>query len=996
MARFSDDSLRKLKDETDIIALIESYGTKLKQRGSSEEFIGLCPIHDDHEPSLCVNRQKKEWNCLGACQCGGDVFKWVMHAHKVGFRHAVNLMLGGETGSDGQTKYTTQRRLECPLDSSLSDGQFLQQVSAYYQSCLTLNIDAQEYLTKRGIGAAEAIKTFGIGFCDRSLGLRIPHSRVKAGSELRNKLTELGVLRATGHEHLRGCVTFPVTDGSGVTQIYGRRIQKAEVRQDGKRTTSQEAAKLWLSRPIDGLWNEAALQACDEIIVCESIIDALTFWCAGYRNVTTTFSSSFFPEQLKQAVLRYNVKRILLAYDNDEAGRKATERDDIMLYNLGLEVFQVRFPSGMDVNDYARAREDEPGWAQAALGGAIRSADWLGKGSAKPDITTPTFNHSENTSQQIAQELSRSAQAAGYAVQPAEQMQAAKEESKLSQQPISVPTVQPEPNQVPAAKEEAATSTIEITASPAPAAPIETDFSITDKEISFTFGNRSYRVRGFFEKASGAESLKINLLVRRDELFHVDTFDLYAARARTAYIKEAASELHFDDQVIKRDLGKILLKLEQLQDKELSSLQESKSKQPAMSEAEQQAALALLQSPNLIEQILSDFAACGVVGEETNKLVGYLAVTSRKLLRPLAVIIQSSSAAGKSSLMEAILRFMPAEEQVNYSAMTGQSLFYMGSMDLKHKILSIAEEEGVAQASYALKLLQSEGQLTIASTGKDPNTGRMETQEYHVEGPVMIFLTTTAIDIDEELLNRCLVLTVDENREQTRAIHDRQRHNETLEGMLAGEDSANIRALHQNAQRLLRPLAVVNPLADRLEFIDDCARRRRDHMKYLALIRSITLLHQYQREVRTTTHGPRSIAYIEATAQDIALANRLADQVLGKSIDELPPQTRRLLIDLHAWARQECESKQLQLREFRFTRRDIREVLGWNQTALRKHVERLIEMEYMLPHRGVGRRVEYELLYDGRGREGQPTLCGLIDVNKLNPKPTPTITHHHP
>ena len=90
-------------------------------------------------------------------------------------------------------------------------------------------------------------------------------------------------------------------------------------------------------------------------------------------------------------------------------------------------------------------------------------------------------------------------------------------------------------------------------------------------------------------------------------------------------------------------------------------------------------------------------------------------------------------------------------------------------------MLAISEEEGAEQASYALKLLQSEGQLTIASTGKDPATGKLVTEEYHVEGPVMIFLTTTAIEIDEELLNRCIVLTVDENREQTRAIHELQR-----------------------------------------------------------------------------------------------------------------------------------------------------------------------------------------------------------------------------
>ncbi len=120
---------------------------------------------------------------------------------------------------------------------------------------------------------------------------------------------------------------------------------------------------------------------------------------------------------------------------------------------------------------------------------------------------------------------------------------------------------------------------------------------------------------------------------------------------------------------------------------------------------------------------------------------------------PLAVMVQSSSAAGKSSLMEAILALLPEEHRVEYSAMTGQSLFYMGETDLKHKVLAIVEEEGVSRAAYALKLLQSEGVLTIASTGKDPATGRLVTHQYRVEGPVMIFLTTTAIDLDEELLN---------------------------------------------------------------------------------------------------------------------------------------------------------------------------------------------------------------------------------------------------
>ena len=138
--------------------------------------------------------------------------------------------------------------------------------------------------------------------------------------------------------------------------------------------------------------------------------------------------------------------------------------------------------------------------------------------------------------------------------------------------------------------------------------------------------------------------------------------------------------------------------------------------------------------------------------------------------------------------MDAILGFVPEEERVQYSAMTGQSLFYMGETDLKHKVLAIVEEEGATRAAYALKLLQSEGVLTIASTGKDPSTGKLVTHQYRVEGPVMIFLTTTAIQLDEELLNRCLVLTVNEDRSQTQAIHRQQREQQTIEGLLAKKE----------------------------------------------------------------------------------------------------------------------------------------------------------------------------------------------------------------
>jgi hypothetical protein len=260
-----------------------------------------------------------------------------------------------------------------------------------------------------------------------------------------------------------------------------------------------------------------------------------------------------------------------------------------------------------------------------------------------------------------------------------------------------------------------------------PTAASGIEVEMKKNEVLITIGNRNYRIRGLTKSSNTFDTMKINILVRKGETFFVDTIDLYSARNRTHFVKEACRELGLEEEVLKRDLGKILQKLELIQDEFATSAAQAETKKIEISDPDKAKALELLRSENLLDRILSDFDACGVVGERTNKLVGYLAATSRKLERPLAIMVQSSSAAGKSSLMEAILRFMPMEEQVNYSAMTGQSLFYMGGMNLKNKILAIAEEEGIKQASYALKLLQSDGQLTIASTGKDPGTGRMET-----------------------------------------------------------------------------------------------------------------------------------------------------------------------------------------------------------------------------------------------------------------------------
>ena len=309
---------------------------------------------------------------------------------------------------------------------------------------------------------------------------------------------------------------------------------------------------------------------------------------------------------------------------------------------------------------------------------------------------------------------------------------------------------------------------------------------------------------------------------------------------------------------------------------------------------------------------------------------------------------------------------MPDEDVMRVSGMTGQSLYYLGSDSVSHKTLAISEDAGGSEAVYALKLLQSEGELRHATVTRDQN-GTMVTEEHHVEGPVQMMMTTTALEIDEELVNRCLVLSVDESRDQTDAILERQRQQR-----LAKPCSDDPTKLHQNAQRVLRPLSVFNPYADKLTFPNHKTRVRRDHKKYLTLIETIAFLHQYQRTVHDSPHGE----FINVEPSDISIANRLAGEILGTSLDDLSPQTRRFLMLLERFDRSSDRR--------RFTRRDIREATGWSDFQVHKHLRRLTELEYVVAHRGSqGRRYEYELLYRGEGKDASPFLMGLADPSNF-------------
>lgn len=944
MARIGSGEIERIKAEVSLVRLVEASGVVLTKRGG--DMVGCCPFHEDGTPSLVVTVAKNLWHCFG-CEAGGDPISWVMKREGVSFRHAVELLRADDAPDAALVSAAPVSRstvTKLPPLSAAGDAELLGEVAAYYTRTLKATPEALDYLAKRGLAHPEIIDTFGLGFADRTLAYRLPGANRKAGADVRGQLQRLGVLRESGHEHLRGSLVVPIRDSAGrIVNLYGRKIR------DNLRKGTPD--HLYLPGPHRGVFNLGAFAASDELILAEAVIDAMTFWVAGYRNVTCAWGAGGLTDEIVEAMVAHGVKRVLIAYDRDVAGDKGTAAASERLASQGIATYRVNFPKGMDANAYALSVTP----ARKSLGALLRAAEWMAGAENRPRMTMA----SDDTEPLPPAAIVPPSAAKGKTVPPAA---------------MSAPESEPLPDPIPEPSH----------AGPIPpAAPPSPLVDVRDGEITLHIGDRVWRARGLARNAS-AEAMRINLMVRRGDAFHVDGLDLLSAKARGSFVAEAANELGLPADAVKRDVGQVLLALEGAQE-EMLAASAPKASGPAISAHDEADAMAWLKAPNLMDRIATDIAALGVVGEAENALCVYLAALSRKLDRPLAVLIQSTSAAGKSALMDAVLDLVPEEERVTYSAMTGQSLFYLGDTDLKHKALAIAEEEGARQAAYALKLLQSQGTLTIASTGKDPATGKLVTQDYTVEGPVALMLTTTAIDLDEELANRCLVLTIDESRDQTRAIHARQRYEETLAGLATREHGGTIRALHHNAQRLIKPIKVVNPYAEALTFLDDKTRTRRDHRKYLGLIRAIALLHQHQRPVRRLERaGAEPLEYIEASLDDIAAANTLAHAVLGTTLDELPPQTRRLLgmvrDHVGAWAR----AAGVHPRDLRFTRREVREATGWGDTQLKLHLSRLESLEYLLVRRD-GARFVYELLWagEGDGDQSAPFVMGLIDVESL-------------
>jgi len=485
--------------------------------------------------------------------------------------------------------------------------------------------------------------------------------------------------------------------------------------------------------------------------------------------------------------------------------------------------------------------------------------------------------------------------------------------------------------------------------------------------LSFAFEDRKYGVRGL--SSYGLDRLKVTVKLEAGAGFHLDSLDLYSARARDHYAEASKKLLGADPEKVQRDL---LLLSERLEKLRLSKKHEESESTPAMSPREKEEALSLLKDPNLLERVLSGMEKLGCIGEREALALGYLGTVSRLLDKPLGLIILARSGAGKSTVQDAVSDFVPEECLVKYTRITGQALFYKEEDALVNKVLAIEEDTGAEAAVYAIRNLQSSQVLTIAATRTDPSTGKLRTDAYRVKGPVFIMLTTTNPEaLDYETRNRFLEVTVDESHEQTARILKAQRDEDTLDGLLRQAERERIMRLHQNAQRLLRPLKVLNPFAGKLTYPAHGLKMRREQKKYLTLLKAVALLHQYQRPVQRAERGGVSIEYVEITKQDLELVNQIAKGALARGLDELSSPGRALYNEIRALVKAKGGETRKGLPPEKpvpratVTKKELRGITGWTEWQLRVHLKELLDLEYLAVFfAGNGQRARYSLMDD--------------------------------
>lgn len=906
------NEITQIKRQIGVYDLALAAGIQLKKIGANE-YAGLCPFHDDQNPSLHINPAKNLFHCKG-CGKEGSPIDWVVHERSVSVGEAIKILKAKlPTGFTqrtvllplaGRSQSTTENKTYTNGGHSMNTNEEHENLSrlrldlenqkalrTYAEACHKSLKEQQlpiDYLMKRGIVHGEIVDEHLVGFAPGDL-----LEKVKSDKELTQRFLKVGILRYDNDkasetygkilERFAGCLIFPIMNTDEViTGIYGRRITGT-----GDTSTTLSASKHnYLPGGHLGFFNSRALIA-KEVIITESIIDALSLMTLGYRNVIASYGAQGFTDEIREALVSAKTEKLYIAFDADSGGNRGTSKIVEKLKGTALQIYRIELPDGQDPNDFIRKESN----AAERFKDILLNSSLISPLAEKPSATTP-------------KDWEKKASSTGLG---------------------------------------------------------------TGAEYHFTFGERLYIARGL-EKNSDDTTLKTLLKASLGDRFHIDSFDLYNAKACWGFVKSTAERLELDDKVIRADLDKVTVTLEP----ELKMVLKQSAGGSAALTADtyrvnllvQQKAEKTLQDPAYLIEFLKEVEACALVGENLNVLFGLAATITRKCRDQIHIIIQSESSSGKSTLLNLLADFVPDEDKLYFTQITPKSFYHAEEGSMKNKSIFVVEMQGLAEAQYPIQQMMSEKKLVNIYTMTDPKTGKFVNETRLVEGPDQFTITCPTENISDDINNRSAILSMLQNKEQLEKVMQFQRRLLSGEGVKLRRRRSDLAELAQHIQRALTVTRTVNPHMAHLHFGAETNRSLRDHQRYLNVIEAITILFQKQREI-VTIDGEE---HVRTHIIDVHLANFICQRIFGRSLTVLPPQTNSFVQKIAQHYLKYAKEKKIDFTQIWFYRRDMQAIVKLSMNRVHEHTNRAVMAEYFTTKRdqnGIAYRFLFEPAADG-------------------------------
>lgn len=466
--------------------------------------------------------------------------------------------------------------------------------------------------------------------------------------------------------------------------------------------------------------------------------------------------------------------------------------------------------------------------------------------------------------------------------------------------------------------------------------------------ISFTTELASYFIKGGLRTSSkDLDSLKITLVVEYEGRKSRQKLDLYEDKQVVRVAHAVGERLGSRPDLLEIDLALLTDLLEEYREKLIKNEGGNQVKKVEVSVALRSDCLKFWKSPDLLKKLNEGIGKAGIVGEQNNRLLLFVIASSYKMSTTLHALVQGSSGSGKTKLLDIISKLMPEESVKRYTRVTDGSFYNQGEYFFVNKLVCFEDLDGLKEdAQLAVRELQSNEILVTSTSIKDAN-GSIYGGERIVRGPIASISCTTNGEIYEDNISRCFVVAVDESKEQSLRVIQYQ--NDKSAGVIDSKKEKEVQLFMQNCMRLLQPLEVVNPYANKIQLPKDAHKIRRLNELYQSFVRQITLLHQYQRK----RDGRGRVI---STVADLQAACDILFESIVLKVDELDGSLRQFFEQLKSYV----ESKG---REYEFNRFEVRQATGVSKTQQHRYMSQLIYLEYLRQQGYANRGYRYKIAH---------------------------------